>query len=337
MAKAPRSPTERLRYSLDDLGPPITRLNRRLVWVAIALCGLVMGVFSMTLGSPDREFVEGLERPLPASARDPWWEKEPDGVVQLPIKGTPILPSKPVRPAALQVAMDSPLTIAVTAPGSQDTSDALQASANPVRAVPTSGAPPSSATSTLDVKAGTLISAALLTAIDSELPGPVIAQVTDDVRDTVSSNFVLIPKGSRLLCDYQSAAVKGQSRLLLACSRLLFPNGESQTLSGEPASDLMGAVGVPGKVNRHLLSTFGTATMLAVISAGVQISQGSFDSAGTDPREILAGSLGQQLGQTSNQILRRELNRPPTIDVAAGTRFTVHVTQDIHFERPYGR
>jgi len=64
-------------------------------------------------------------------------------------------------------------------------------------------------------------------------------------------------------------------------------------------------------VNRHLLSTFGTATLLAVISAGVQISQGSFDNAGTDPREILAGSLGQQLGQTTNQILRRDLTARP--------------------------
>lgn len=335
MAKTPRSPTERLRYSLDDLGPPITRLNRRLVWVLIALSGAVMGVFSLTLSSPDPDSVDGLNRPLAQNARDPWWEKEPDGVVQAPKEAPVLPPSGPVRSASVQVAMDSPLTIAVTPPGARSAIDPRRPSANPVRGLPTSEPSPSNVAGTLDVKAGTLISAALLTAIDSELPGPVIAQVTDDVRDTVSSNYVLIPKGSRLLCDYQSAAVKGQSRLVVACSRLLFPNGESQSLDGEPASDLAGAVGVPGKVNRHLLSTFGTATLLAVISAGVQISQGSFDNAGTDPREILAGSLGQQLGQTTNEILRRDLNRPPTIEVAAGTRFAMHVTQDLHFDRPY--
>ena len=187
----------------------------------------------------------------------------------------------------------------------------------------------------LDVKAGTLIPAALMTAINSEQPGPVVAQVTDDIRDTVSSNYVLIPKGSRLLCDYQSAAAKGQTRLVLGCSRLIFPNGESQLLPEEPAADLAGAVGVPGELNRHLLASYGTATMLAVISAGTQISQGSFDRAGSDPREIMAGALGQQLGQTSNEILRREMNRPPTIEVAAGARFTVHVTRDIRFDGPY--
>ena len=69
-------------------------------------------------------------------------------------------------------------------------------------------------------------------------PGPVVAQVTDDIRDTVSSNYVLIPKGSRLLCEYQSAAARGQSRLVLGCTRLIFPNGQSQVLPDEPAADL---------------------------------------------------------------------------------------------------
>ena len=174
-----------------------------------------------------------------------------------------------------------------------------------------------------------------MTEINSEQPGPVVAQVTDDIRDTVSSNYVLIPKGSRLLCEYQSAAARGQTRLVLGCSRLIFPNGDSQTLPEEPGADLAGTVGVPGELNRHLLASFGTAAMLAVISGGTQISQGTFDRNGTDPREIMAGALGQQLGQTSSEILRRELNRPPTIEVEAGTRFTVHVTRDISFERPY--
>lgn len=337
MDRTPRSPTERLRHSLDDLRPPIARLNRKLVWVLISVCGLVMAVFSLSLGSPEHGPAEGLDRPLAANAADPWWEREPDGVVQAPAKpATGGRAPKPVRSQTVQAAMDSPLSIALAG------SEVPAGTARPPIEVSRASVAPRAASSapavgaeTLAVKAGTFIPAALVTAIHSEQPGPVVAQVTDDIRDTVSSNYVLIPKGSRLLCEYQSAAARGQSRLVLGCTRLIFPNGQSQVLPGEPAADLAGSVGVPGKVNRHLLSSYGTATLLAVISAGVQLSQGSFDREGSDPREIMAGALGQQLGQTSNEILRRELNRPPTIEVAAGTRFTVIVTRDLELGRPY--
>ena len=336
MVRPPRSPVERLRYSLDELRPPIARLNRRLVWVAVGACALIMLVFSLSLGSSQRDPREGRSRPIAPNTNEPWWEGEPDGVVALPVE-VPAVRSTPPPPRseALQAAMDSPLSISINAapparralqpvdhsPGAEASSRGFAKHDRRVRG--------------LDVKAGTLIPAALMTEINSEQPGPVIAQVTDDIRDTVSSNYVLIPKGSRLLCEYQSAAARGQTRLVLGCSRLIFPNGDSQTLPEEPGADLAGTVGVPGELNRHLLASFGTAAMLAVISGGTQISQGTFDRNGTDPREIMAGALGQQLGQTSSEILRRELNRPPTIEVEAGTRFTVHVTRDISFERPY--
>ncbi|MCR9095675.1 MAG: TrbI/VirB10 family protein [bacterium] len=337
MVRTPRSPVERLKYSLDELRPPIARLNRRLVWVAVAACALIMLVFSLSLGSSRREAGEGRDRPIAPNTNEPWWESEPDGVVALPVEASPVRSTRPrPRSEALQAAMDSPLSVsfAAVAPPA--------GAAQPLGRAPELGAPSrarpehDSQVPGYDVKAGTLIPAALMTAINSEQPGPVVAQVTDDIRDTVSSNHVLIPKGSRLLCEYQSAAARGQTRLVLGCSRLIFPNGESQRLPEEPAADLAGTVGVPGELNRHLLASFGTAAMLAVISGGTQISQGSFDRAGSDPREIMAGALGQQLGQTSNEILRRELNRTPTIEVAAGARFTVHVTRDISFERPYG-
>jgi type IV secretory pathway VirB10-like protein len=332
--KAPPSPSERLRHSIADPRPPIERLNRRIVWVGIGLLTLVMAIFASTLGPRERKPASERDLGLAERRLDRWWEAEADGVVQIPAAASPERKRQPRGPSeSLRAAMSSPLLMS---PDNEDADPRLGAatrSTNPPVAVVTTAR--SSATDRYALTAGTVIPAALLTPIQSEIPGPIVAQVTDDIRDTVTSNHVLVPKGTRLLCRYDSATVRGQTRLVVGCSRLIMPNGESVDLTGAPGADLAGAIGLPGKVNRHLLATFGTTTLLAVISGGIQISQGTFERDGTDAREVMAGAVGQQLGQTANEILRRDLNRAPTIEVAAGTRFVAHLVEDLHFERAY--
>lgn len=332
--KAPPSPSERLRHSIDDPRPPIERLNRRIVWVGIGVLTLVMAIFASTLGPRERRPASERDLGLAEKRLDRWWEAEADGVVPIPAKPRPKRMGQPTgRSESLRAAMSSPLLMPLGADDIEPSTEPRTRTARLASVVPASSKP----TGLYSLNAGTVIPAALLTPIHSELPGPIVAQVTDDIRDTVTSNHVLVPKGTRLLCRYDSAAVRGQTRLVVGCSRLILPNGESVDLTGAPGADLAGAVGLPGDVNRHLLATFGTATLLAVISGGIQVSQGTFDRDGTDAREVMAGAVGQQLGQTTNQILRRELNRAPTIEVEAGTRFVAHLTQDLHFERAYAR
>jgi type IV secretory pathway VirB10-like protein len=338
----PTSPNERLDYSLDDPRPKIARMSKKPLGV---LAGVFLFVLILILLSGGEDATtSGEHDPFRAQngRSDPWWEAEADGVVALPVEPRPpkaVRPRPAGRSASLQAAMDAPLRMELAADLGVEsrpvrglgisTNHVSNARENP-ELVTNENAPGS-----YSIKAGSLIPATLLTAIQSDLPGPLVAQVSNDVRDTVSSNFVLIPKGTRLLCQYAAAAARGQDRLVVSCRRLILPNGESVDLPGEPGVDLAGTVGVPGEVNRHLLSTFGTGALLAVVSGGVQLSQGSFDRDRTDAREVMAGALTQQLGQTTNEILRRELNRTPTITVEEGTRLQVFVTRDLDFLRPY--
>jgi type IV secretory pathway VirB10-like protein len=123
------------------------------------------------------------------------------------------------------------------------------------------------------IQAGTLIPAVLLTGIDSDLPGEVLAQVSRDVFDSRTMQILLVPKGSKLLGKYEDRVAVGQNRLLVAWSRVIFPDGRSVNLPGLETKDENGAGGLYDEVDRHTRQVFGTATLLSLISAGVQLSQ----------------------------------------------------------------
>ena len=102
-----------------------------------------------------------------------------------------------------------------------------------------------------EVKAGTVIPAALLTAINSDLPGEIIAQVTEPVYDHVTGRTVLIPQGSKLIGQYDSQVAYGQDRALIAWTRIIMPNGRSINIGSMSGADLFGAAGLKDQVDGH--------------------------------------------------------------------------------------
>lgn len=187
------------------------------------------------------------------------------------------------------------------------------------------------------VQAGTVIPAVLMTEINSDLPGECLAQVTRDVFDSRTQRVALIPRGSKLLCKYDDQLGAGQSRLLVAWTRVLFPDGRSIQLPGLPATDQAGARGVADQVDRHTRKAFGTAVALSLLSAGVQLSQprnGSLLAAPTDG-QIAAGALGQQLNSLGVQMLQRGVTNQQTIRIRQGTQFNVFLSTDLVFPGPY--
>ncbi|HEX4960904.1 MAG TPA: TrbI/VirB10 family protein [Thermoanaerobaculia bacterium] len=204
--------------------------------------------------------------------------------------------------------------------------------------VPSRLAPAETLRSPFRLLQGSLIPATLETALNSDLPGMATALVRRDVYDSPTGSFLLVPRGARLVGQYSSDVQHGDSRLLLAWTRLLLPDGTAYDLSRLSAADLEGAAGVPAKVDSHLPRLFTTAFLLSVISAGAQLSQAP---AGSDLRgnptasEIAAGALGQELGQVSSGLLRRGLDVRPSLRLAAGTPFNVQVASDLEFPRPY--
>ena len=188
------------------------------------------------------------------------------------------------------------------------------------------------------VQAGAVIPAVLLTEVNSDLPGDVLAQVSRDVYDSQTQQTLLLPKGAKLLGRYHDQIGAGQNRLLLAWTRVLFPDGRSITLPGLPTTDQAGAGGVADHVDRHAGRMFGTAALPSLIGAGVQLSQpnGGYGPWGSpSPGQAAAGAVGQQLAGVASQLLQRDLDVQPTIRIRQGMPFNVFLTADLTFPGAY--
>jgi type IV secretory pathway VirB10-like protein len=127
--------------------------------------------------------------------------------------------------------------------------------------------------SPFQLMAGSLISASLVTGINSDLPGTVIAQVTQPVYDSISGTHLLIPQGSRLIGRYQSEISFGQSRALLVWDRILFPDGRSIRIS-EPGTDESGAAGLSDRTDNHWDRVLAAAGLATITRDGCGIRKG---------------------------------------------------------------
>ena len=183
--------------------------------------------------------------------------------------------------------------------------------------------------------AGTLIPVTLVTAVNSDLPGEVVAQVTRNVYDT-QQRHLLIPAGSRMLGKVDNQVGLGQARVNIAWHRLIFPNNNSVALPGLGGVDGRGAAGIRDRVNNHYGRTYLNAILLSAITAGAQLSQpqagGVF--AQPSPGQVAAGALGQQMGEVSGEMIRRNMQAGPTLEVRPGFQFSVFVSRDLVLE-PY--
>jgi type IV secretory pathway VirB10-like protein len=205
--------------------------------------------------------------------------------------------------------------------------------------------------STYTVMAGSVIPAILISGVNSDLPGPILAQVSQSVFDSATGTYVLIPQGSRLIGAYQNASAYGQLRVQIAWQRLIFPNTSSMNLPQMPGTDQNGYAGFSDQVNNHYLATFGTAALMSLISAGQMVGQmTAFGGGGTygaygyyQPNQWamageMAGSAASgQFGGLGQQLIGNGINRPPTIEIRPGYQFNVMVTQDLVFPSPYGK
>lgn len=184
--------------------------------------------------------------------------------------------------------------------------------------------------SNYEVKAGTLIPATFETGINSDLPGTITARVARNIYDTVSGNYLLIPQGTKILGYYDSQIAYGQERILMVWSRLIFPNGDSFDLQGQPGVDLAGMSGIADKVDHHTFKVFGSALMFSLFGAAGQLSQpknetNQFPSNG----QIIFGAIGQQLTQTGAQLVMRNMDIQPTIEIRPAAKFNILLTKDM--------
>jgi len=168
---------------------------------------------------------------------------------------------------------------------------------------------------------GFVVPAILETAIDSDLPGSVRAVVSRDVRGFDGAQ-VLIPRGSKIIGQYRSAAAVGQTRAFVVWSRIITPSGVSIDV-GSPATDPLGRGGLPGTADTHFFQRFGSAILLSVVSAGVNAASGNSTS-------VVIGSA-TQANQIASIALQKQIDIPTTIKVPQGAPVQVSVARDLDF------
>jgi len=172
--------------------------------------------------------------------------------------------------------------------------------------------------------------------------------VSENVFDSATGKSLLIPQGSKLIGDYSSAILYGQQRVRVEFQRIIFPDTSSMDLPHATGADQGGYAGMSDEVNNHYLATFGTAAVMALISAGQTVGQiAAFNNSGTgdgpygysDQWQLASQSAGagasSQLGGVGKQVIGKNLNRAPTLTIRPGFALNVMLTSDLVFAGPF--
>jgi type IV secretion system protein VirB10 len=241
-------------------------------------------------------------------------EKQSGGFA--PGNGTPVIEPKPL-PAAFVPSASAP------DPNLQERKLAFLNAAADHRTV--SAERLESAASRYVVQAGAVIPAALITGIQSDLPGQITAQVTENVYDTPTGQYLLIPQGARLIGNYDAHVTFGQSRVLLVWTRLIMPNGQSIVLERLPGADPEGYAGLEDGVDYHWSQLFKAALLSTILGVGANLGNNS------DNQIVLAlrNGASNSLNQAGQQVVERQLNIQPTLTVRPGFPVRVMVNRDL--------
>lgn len=182
------------------------------------------------------------------------------------------------------------------------------------------------------VQAGTVIPGALITGINSDLPGQITAQVTEHVYDSPTGSHLLIPQGARLIGQYDSQVAFGQSRVLLVWNRIVMPDGTSIVLERLQGADTGGFSGLEDEVDYHWGQLFRAAALSTLLGVGTELTGGDDESEIAQAIRESAQDSASDIGQ---QIVRRQLNIQPTLTVRPGFPVRIVINRDLVMQ-PYG-
>lgn len=190
-----------------------------------------------------------------------------------------------------------------------------------------------------ELKRGSVIPATLITGINSDLPGRISAQVSQNVFDSATGHHLLIPQGTRLFGRYDSKVSFGQSRALVIWTDIIFPNGATLQIGGMAGTDAEGYGGFRDRVDRKWLQTFGSAVLIALIGTGIEmaIPESSTLATHDTASDAARRNFAETFGRTADQTIQRNLDVQPTLRIRPGYKFNVLVDQDIVFPGRYSR
>lgn len=258
----------------------------------------------------------------------------------------PKLADKPLASAPIGKLMSSPLIVEETEkPNMLVVGNATHEENSPTNAI--TGTNTSVGTGEIDSRltklkspytifAGTFLPATMVTGLNSDLNGVIVASIRNNIYDSATGKYLLIPQGARLVGTYNHEVTYAQNRLMVGWNRVIYPNGTSFLLRGQPGTDLQGASGFTGDVDNHYGKIFGSAFLMGLIFGGTTAAVGN---QGTNPYQLSTGAtiatqVGAQMSQAGLQVVSKGLNIPPTIVVSPGYKFNVLTTADLIL-KPY--
>ncbi len=178
------------------------------------------------------------------------------------------------------------------------------------------------------LQAGATIAAALITGLSSDLPGEVVAQVTEDVFDSATGQALLVPQGSRLIGSYDAHVSFGQSRALVAWTRLILPDGRSLDLDRLVGTDGSGQSGFADRMDHHTGKLLEAGLLSTLLGLGSNLTT-SGGGANNDIAFAIRDSAGQSIERTGDKLVGHQLDVQPTITIRPGARVRVLVSRDL--------
>ncbi|CAH1661114.1 IncP-type conjugal transfer protein TrbI [Chelatococcus asaccharovorans] len=190
-----------------------------------------------------------------------------------------------------------------------------------------------------ELKRGSVIPATLITGINSDLPGRITAQVSQNVYDSATGHRLLIPQGAKLFGRYDSKVSFGQSRVLVVWTDIIFPNGSTLQIGGMAGTDAEGYGGFKDKVDNKYLQTFGSAILIALIGTGIDLAipqnQNSSSGNSMTPEDAARINFAESFGRVAERTINKNLDVQPTLEIRPGYMFNVMVDQDVVFPGVY--
>lgn len=188
-----------------------------------------------------------------------------------------------------------------------------------------------------ELKRGSVIPATLITGINSDLPGRITAQVSQNVYDSATGYRLLIPQGTKLMGRYDSKISFGQSRVLVIWTDIIFPNGSTLQIGGMAGTDAEGYGGFTDQVDNHYFKTFGSAILLAIIGTGMDMAAPQSSTLATQQTASDAArrNFAETFGRVAERTINKNLDVQPTLEIRPGYQFNVLVDQDIVFPGAY--
>ncbi|ACZ01362.1 TrbI/VirB10 family protein [Streptobacillus moniliformis] len=187
------------------------------------------------------------------------------------------------------------------------------------------------------VQQGSLIPAIFLTEVNTDLPGSVLAQVRENIYDSRSGEYLLIPKGTKIYGRYESNVDKGQTRVFVVWDKLSLPNGKFVELTEFQSADALGNSGVNDKTNNHTWSLIGNSILSSVLNFTDTLANGVSFSVGGVKLGLNGQSKEEKGGspfkEVTSHLVRKEVERQPTITIRRGYKFNIIVNGDLELEK----